>query len=469
MPRLELVATIAMAWGAAEQIVELSFDGSMNQYYGEVILGEAHEPHRVVFDTGSADIWLPAKHHNSEAGEGESFSITYESGDIETAAINDLFGLTADTQSEITLGECVGDHIAGMSMQAGIVGLGFPCLAHYTTPTLLEFVGVSNFTFNILAQDSAITFDTSVSEDTWEYAPLVTVAPGWELAGLPLSHISFWLVQLTSVSVQFASDPENDAEVISFPKASQAEMKKWPLQKPSMYGAHAIVDSGSNLLVVPKSLYQDLLEKMCINVDCIVPDTKIANPYCNECSEEDFPALEFRVRTTGDPNKEIVLVLEPEFYVDCRSGYGSKCSCDVKLTKQPSDTWGETWIFGANVMASFQPVFDVANSRVGFACTAKAPSPDYCAGRGAMHTCSSVMSLAAAVEDMKTVVPTIAPGVSEQTAAAMCFAAASMFAFSALAIFGVFSARRRNDARIPNTVQAADTEGVQSTPSVACL
>jgi hypothetical protein len=82
-PHLQLLAAIGcIAAAAAEQVVELIFDGSMNQYYGEVVLGEDQEAHRVVFDTGSADIWLPAKHHSSTEEQGESFSITYESGDI---------------------------------------------------------------------------------------------------------------------------------------------------------------------------------------------------------------------------------------------------------------------------------------------------------------------------------------------------------------------------------------------------
>lgn len=129
-----------------------------NEYVGTIGIGTPSQEFNVVFDTGSADLWIPSKlcttcgdhaYFNNEGsdtyevykedGNQKTFRISYGSGDVKGKIASETISLNEISLEDVLFGEVTeeADEIAAFDMD-GIVGLAFSGLASVTSPTIVE-------------------------------------------------------------------------------------------------------------------------------------------------------------------------------------------------------------------------------------------------------------------------------------------------------------------------------------------
>ena len=130
-------------------------DYENSQYYGEIALGTREQKFNVIFDTGSADLWVASSQCDSSCGRhakydssksstyvanGTSFDIMYGSGPVsgfQSIDTLDMGGLIVKSQefAEVTNAEGLGAAYK-LGKFDGILGMAFGVLSvnHVTTP-----------------------------------------------------------------------------------------------------------------------------------------------------------------------------------------------------------------------------------------------------------------------------------------------------------------------------------------------
>lgn len=117
------------------------------QYFGEVRIGTPGETFKVIFDTGSSNLWVPSSscwspacwtHHtfhssksSSYSQNGTTFSIQYGSGGVKGKMSQDNVNLGGLVAQGVTFGEAT--TLSGVSFIAGqmdgILGLAFDTIS----------------------------------------------------------------------------------------------------------------------------------------------------------------------------------------------------------------------------------------------------------------------------------------------------------------------------------------------------
>ena len=143
---------------------DLKSDGSIvindyenSQYYGEVSLGTPEQKFNVIFDTGSADLWVASSQCGSSCGKhakyyssksstyvanGTSFDIMYGSGPVsgfQSIDTLDMGGLIVQNQMFAEVVDAAGLGAAyKLGKFDGILGMAFPILSVNSVPTPFE-------------------------------------------------------------------------------------------------------------------------------------------------------------------------------------------------------------------------------------------------------------------------------------------------------------------------------------------
>ncbi|XP_071357821.1 nothepsin [Trachinotus anak] len=318
------------------------------QYYGEVRLGTPEQNFSVIFDTGSADLWVPSSYCVSQAcashrrfrafestsfrHDGRMFGIHYGSGHLlgvmarDTLKIGDLATLNQE------FGESVYEPGATFVLARfdGVLGMAYPSLA--------EILGNPVFD-NMLAQKTVdepvfsfyLSRRTSSSDGDGELLlggtdeALYTGPITW----IPVTAKGYWQIKMDSVAVQGMN---------SF----------------CPHGCQAIVDTGTSLIAGPTN---DIL-----NLQQLIgaSPTNIGE-FLIDC-----------VRLSSLPHVTFVLggteyTLTAEHYVRkemlgdrelCFSGFQA---LDIISPEGP------LWILGDVFLSQYYSVFDRGQDRVGFA------------------------------------------------------------------------------------------------------
>lgn len=307
------------------------------QYYGEIKIGTPPQHFKVIFDTGSSNIWVPSSecmlslacwNHNFYTASksstfnnnGTLFSITYGSGAIEGYISQDVVsvgGLSADDVSfgEITKLRGVG-FISGKF--DGIMGMAFQEIAaQKTKPFVYSLyeqgkIGEPSFSFYLSKQPnqpgSSLVFggvNMDYADGPFKYYDLI--------------EKTWWVIDM------------DDLRVNNVSYASNIKYK-------------AIVDSGTSLLVGPSEIVNPILAQFPSSIDC------------NEI--DSYPDLSVIIA-----NDEYVL--KPSDYI-LKFKIGGYVECSVGIQAM-DDLGSPTFILGDVFMRAYYTHYDMGRGRVGFA------------------------------------------------------------------------------------------------------
>jgi len=343
----EFVAGIlARAAKGLKMSYKLKEDGSVvindyenSQYYGEVSLGTPEQKFNVIFDTGSSDLWVASSKCDDSCGRhakydatksssyvqnGTIFHIEYGSGPVSGfESVDSLMmgGLAVKSQifAEVTDASGLGAAYT-MGKFDGILGLAFPILSVNKVPTVFQnvveqgLVENAQFAFylgNSMTDRGELTFGGS---DHTHYSG--------ELTWVPLKANTYWEIDLAGVNVgaqPYVSGPVN-----------------------------AIVDSGTSIMTGPSKDVANIAK-------ALGAKEFIAGEYLVAC-DYTLPNLAFNING-------VFYELTPNDYL---IPDGDICLLGLMAMDIPAPT-GPLWILGDVFMRKYYTVFDVANSRVGFA------------------------------------------------------------------------------------------------------
>jgi len=324
--------------GASPADVKIN-DFQNAQYYGTATVGTPPQTFNVIFDTGSANLWVPnskvglvglLKHKYNSAKSssyvknGTEFKIQYGSGPVsgvwseDTVAIG---GLQAKNQAFAEVENAGGLGLAyGIGKFDGILGLGWD---------RISVDGVKTPFHNLVDQGQLA--DQVFAFYLGNNAPGALVLGGTDKSHytgdftyVPLKSEDYWRVALDDVKV--------DGTSMSSTKT-------------------AIVDSGTSLLAGPKDDVAAIAKK--------IGATSVLNKeYTIDCSKGG-PDISF---TLGGKDYSFTFA---EYTINS----GSTCLFAMMGIDVPAPN-GPLWILGDVFMRKYYTVFDWGNKRLGFA-TAK--------------------------------------------------------------------------------------------------
>jgi len=325
-------------------------DYSDAQYYGPVKIGTPAEEFKVVFDTGSSNLWVPSTHCTSLAcllhkrydskkstsyvANNTAFHIEYGSGSLDGLISQDtveLGGLKIKNQ-----GFAEATALPGLTFDLakfdGILGLGFDTISvdGVVPPwyNLLKQGLVKTPVFSVWlsknprGQNGGQLFLGGISEDYYK----------GEITYTPLTEQTYWQFQVAD---------------FLYGGTSQGYCPKG--------GCKAIADTGTSLLAGPSKQISELNKKLgAIN---IVAGEAIF-PNCNNINK-----LPIVTVVIGNRNYELTY---QDYVVVSTSGNSSSCISGFLGIDIP-DPVGPLWILGDVFISTYYTVFDYGKKQVGFA------------------------------------------------------------------------------------------------------
>jgi len=313
------------------------------QFYGPITIGTPTQEFKVIFDTGSSNLWVPSSkctqiscklHHRYNAeksstykANGTTFEIEYGSGNISGYVSNDVVGLADVTVKNQDFAEVT--HESGMAFTLGkfdgILGLAFDTISvGHATPVWYNMMAqglVDKKMFSFwLARNTTGMMGGQLTLGGYDK----TLFKG-DLQYVPLAAKNYWQIKMDAVNFQYRN--------LCGEK-----------------GCKAIVDSGTTMITGPTNLINMINGQL----GCIISGSECSWLHC-----PDFSTL---------PNLEFVLngysfVLKPEEYIMETEGTCISALMGMDI----SEPIGPLWILGDRFIEKFYTVFDYENSRVGFA------------------------------------------------------------------------------------------------------
>ncbi|DAA21545.1 renin isoform X1 [Bos indicus x Bos taurus] len=320
------------------------------QYYGEIGIGTPPQTFKVVFDTGSANLWVPSTkcsplytaceihslydslESSSYVENGTEFTIHYGSGKVKGFLSQDLVTVGGITVTQ-TFGEVTELPLLPFMLAKfdGVLGMGFPAQA---------VGGVTPVFDHILAQRVLTddVFSVYYSRDSKN------------------SHL------LGGEIVLGGSDPQYYQEnfhyvSISKPGSWQIRMKGVSVRSTTLLceeGCMVIVDTGASYISGPTSSLRLLMEALGAKELSI--DKYVVN--CNQMPT--LPDISFHLGGKAYTLTSADYVLQDPYNND------DLCTLALHGMDIPPPT-GPVWVLGATFIRKFYTEFDRRNNRIGFA------------------------------------------------------------------------------------------------------
>ncbi|BET00945.1 aspartic-type endopeptidase activity [Nesidiocoris tenuis] len=314
------------------------------QYYGDIEIGTPGQPFKVIFDTGSSDLWVASKKcswtswacwthktYNSDASstykaDGTKVSMSYVSGSLSGFLSIDsltMGGVEIENQTFIEATQEPGITFVASKFD-GILGLAFPAIAaSKAQPPFFNMVaqkksdGLFSFYLNRDSSSSPggeIIFggidNDIVDESTLKY--------------VKLTNTTYWEFEMNGVSAQ-------NAQVGCNGKCS------------------AVADTGTSLIIGPTEEVN--------KINAAIGATTVGSVAMIDCNSIDsLPNVSFNingVEYTLEP-KDYVIKLTVLLQSACISGFSGM---DLPMID---------WILGDVFIGKFYTVFDATNLQVGF-------------------------------------------------------------------------------------------------------
>lgn len=308
------------------------------QYFGEMQVGTPPQTLKVLFDTGSANLWLPScacwslscffhecyrhKDSLSYVGNGTELSIQYGTGGASGHLSRDVVSLGGMQTVDVLFGEMTS--VWGLtflfSKFDGILGLGWSALANAGVPPFF-----SSLYSQGLIQDNSFSIYLSKYGDN-ESSELILGGYNSSLAVSaftyhPLVSESYWTLNVTDVQV-------NNVSL-------------------GLTGLRAIIDSGSGMLPGDYRVMRKLMEK-------------VGSVFSNCLNLAELPVVTIFIDRVAYP-------LSPSDYVlQIGEGTGAQCVNGWSGTLMTEEL-AYTLVLGDMFLRAYYAHFDFAGQRVGLA------------------------------------------------------------------------------------------------------
>ncbi|XP_034079634.1 pepsin A-like [Gymnodraco acuticeps] len=314
-----------------QTVVQLTFDPDTT-YYGEIGIGTPPQVFKVLFDTGSSDLWVPSTSCNSSACGNHvmfssSASSTFEAGS-NTFRISYISGYASGTTGYdiVKVGDLYVEHqIVGLADEEanflyyvpwdGILGLAFPGLSQEGgTPIFYNMWNQGKIPQNMFSMYLSSSLEGSMlflgGTDHSYYSGSLNWIPLY-------GATNFWNIQIQSITI-------NGNTVAC------------------SGGCEAVVDSGTSYIIGPSKDINNINGWLGASTDQFGE----ASVSCRNTNS--LPEIMFNINGYN-------FALPPSAYV-----IQSSSGCSTGFGAGP-------WILGEVFMRQYYTAFDIGNNRVGFA------------------------------------------------------------------------------------------------------
>ncbi|XP_060500173.1 renin isoform X1 [Panthera onca] len=317
------------------------------QYYGEIGIGTPPQTFKVIFDTGSANLWVPSTkcsplytaceihslYDSSESSSymenGTAFTIRYGSGKVKGFLSQDevtVGGITVtQTFGEVTELPLIPFMLAKFD---GILGMGFPAQAVGGVTPVFDHI----LSQGVLKEDVFSVYYSRNSHLLGGEVVLGGSDPQYYQGNfhyVSVSKTGSWQIKMKGVSVRSATLVCEE-------------------------GCMVVVDTGASYISGPTSSLRLLMETL--GAKELSPNEYVVN--CKQVPT--LPDISFHLGGRAYTLTSVDYVL--------KDSYGNDGLCTLALhgLDVPPPT-GPVWVLGASFIRKFYTEFDRHNNRIGFA------------------------------------------------------------------------------------------------------
>jgi len=315
------------------------------EYFGEVDLGTPPQKFKVIYDTGSSNLWVPSKScdnckktgdlydsskSSTYAKNGESFSLQYGTGSCNGFLSADTTALGGVAITNFSFGEVTHEaaDVFGDAPFDGILGMGPPAAAIDHVPMPMDQLKVQGkiekniFSFYLASNQSVgSTLVLGGTDDQFYTGDFSYIATAKAAKLLP-----YWLISASDIKIGGKSTSSCN----------------W------LTGCYMVVDTGTSVLAGPPAGANKLI-------------AQIGNVSADCSNVHTLPTISFTFN-----GKEFDL--GPEFYVLRGSDSNGNVQCQLGI--EGVNAGVPIWILGDPFLRKYYTVWDAEQQRVGFA-TAK--------------------------------------------------------------------------------------------------
>jgi len=316
------------------------------EYYGDATIGTPPQPFKILFDTGSSNMWVPGATCNNcgfhtqyfsnksstYEANGTEFAIRYGSGQLKGFLSSDMINI-GGLKDRVTFGEATNE--PGITFTEarfdGLCGMGFQSIAvDNVVPPFIQFYQdglLTDYVFAFYLQsnrekDGELLIGGIDSKhytgDLW-YTPLI--------------NETYWMIAMEGATL-------NGTTVTTIKKA--------------------VVDSGTSTLAGPKDDVRKIAQM--VGATPVIPGEE----YELDCSIQ-LPDLVFTLGS-GTETKEFI-VQGNTWKIDALG----TCLMGIIGINIPAVDGGPFWILGDVFMRDWYSVFDMGKEQVGFAAISPQP------------------------------------------------------------------------------------------------